>query len=154
MQSNLRALRLALVDEDRALRNARDDHENMTALRTKAGLDSGAVVGKNAEERKVTLGCFLAADAAYQGSLAILRGCEWQRDRMEALLEAAKDERRKEEWQIRCRLADAIISRNVQSDTSDPAGDSAYNDAMQSELDDALVFAAQNGVDLDDDLPW
>ena len=151
MQSNLRALRMALTDADRSLRNVRDEYENVTARRTKAGIDSGAVIGKNAEERKTTLACFLASDPDYQAALALLRDCEWSRDRAEALLEAAKDERRAAEWQIRCRLADALFSRGVQSNAADPAGDTAYDDAMQSELDDARVFAAQNGIDLDND---
>lgn len=147
MQNNLRTLRIALTDADRALRNARDDHENVTALRTKAGIDSGAVVGKNADERKVTLGCFLASDPDYQTSLALLRDCEWSHDRAEALLEAAKDERRAAEWQIRCRLADALFSRGVQSDSDDAAGDVAFDDAADHYAQARAV--SEDGQNLD-----
>lgn len=131
--SNLSTLRLALVDAERNLRNARDTYDDVLALRTKSGIDSGAVVGKNAEERKTTLAVFLAQDSAYQASLAMMRDAEWSRDRSEAMLEAAKDERRAAEWQIRCRLADALFSRGVQSDSDDAISDTAFDDVTDNE---------------------
>lgn len=133
MASNLRALRLALVDAEREVRNARDSHESVSAICTHEGISSGAVTGKNAEERKTTLGVYLATHVSYQASLAILRDAEWQCERTAALLEAAKDERRAAEWQIRCRLADALFSHAVQSDADQPASDSAFDDATDYE---------------------
>lgn len=145
MRTDLRALRLAIVDADRDLRNAKDDYEKVSARRTLAA----APTGKNKEERETQIAVFLADDGEYQAALAIYRDAEWRRDRALALLEAAKDERRAAEWQIRCKLADALFARGVPSDASDPISDVAYEDSAQYELDDARIYAAQNGVDWD-----
>lgn len=124
-ESNLRALRLALVDADRSLHECRDRY---TVLLGRL-LRDVKIKSTTKEARDVEIAGLFADNAGYLESLNTLHYAEYTRDRAEALLEAAKDERRAAEWQIRCKLADALFSRSVQSDADDPTGDGAFDDA-------------------------
>lgn len=129
---DMRRLRLALVEDDRTLRTLRDNYEAAKAEVSKEAFDSGAISGKNAEERERNLIVYLESHADYKAARAMWRDAEWQRDRTLALLEAAKDERRAQEWQIRAKLADGLFRQQVQSDADDPAGDSAFDDVTDN----------------------
>ena len=146
LRPNLRALRLQLVDEDRNLRNMKDALITIKAACENRAITSGQAGGKNAEERDRNMALCLAADDDYQLALTMLRDAEYSRDRAEALLEAAKDERRAAEWQIRCKLADGLFSAGVQSDSD--VGDSAYDDTADEHLTRAGVTAFEE-YDLD-----
>lgn len=122
--SHLRELRMRLVDCARSLRHYRDNYETVKALAEQRVIEAGAT-GKNAEERARNL-----------GALSLLRDAEYEHERTEQLLEAAKDERRAAEWQIRAKLADGLSSRNVQSDADDPTGDAAFDDVADSRWTD------------------
>ena len=152
MNSNLRTLRLQLVEADRLLRNRKDDLIATKAECEQCAIDSGKSSGKNAEERERSMALALASDQEYQLAIELLRDAEWTRDRAEALLEAAKDERRAAEWQIRCKLADGLFGAGVQSDHEDYAGDSAFDDVADEHLTRAAV-AAQGDINWWDNLP-
>lgn len=141
LRPNLRALRLQLVDEDRNLRNAKDDLITVKARCEQRHIDSGKAGGKNAEERERTMALCLADDDDYQHALTLVRDAEYSRDRAEALLEAAKDERRAAEWQIRCKLADGLFQQAVQSDHEDYADDGAWQDTADEHLTRAATAA-------------
>jgi len=130
---NMRALRLQLVDCERSLRQIKDQYEAAKADLSKRAFDTATVTGKNAEERDRNLIVHLASKTDHEAALALLRDAEWQRDRCAALLEAAKDDRRAAEWQIRAKLADGLFRQQVQSDADDPAGDTAFDD-MEDDL--------------------
>lgn len=129
---DMRRLRLQLVDCERELRNRKDEYEAVKAEVSKEAFDAGAIVGKNAEERDRNLTVYLESHADYKAARAMWRDAEWQRDRTTALLEAAKDERRAQEWQTRAKLADGLFRQQVQSDADDPTGDSAFDDVTDN----------------------
>lgn len=136
--SGLPEIRLALVDARATLRTARDTHEIVKAEAEQRAVDAGAT-GRNAEERGRALTLALARDARYSQALAQLRRAEAEAERLEALLEGARDARRVEEWTIRARLADALGS--TQSDDTDPTGDAAFDDAATERATQARLRA-------------
>lgn len=73
----------------------------------------------------------LANDGNYGDAREELREAEATVARIEALLEGVRDARRADEWQIRARLADALMRAGVQSDGENGA-----------EFDDATDYAA------------
>jgi hypothetical protein len=127
--SRLRELRMRLVDTGRNLRNSKDSYEAIKAMCEQQAIDGGFANGKNKEDRERSLTINLGASETYQHALTLLRDAEWEHERAEQLLEAAKDERRAAEWQIRARLADGLFRQQVASDADDPAGDVAFDDA-------------------------
>lgn len=127
---NLRELRLSLVEAEHALREAKDHFIAAKAECEQAAINSGRASGKNAEERDRNMALALARAEGYQHELHRLRKAEYSRDRAEAILESAKDARRKWEWDIRSRLADGLFRQGVQSDHQDYAGDSAFDDTF------------------------
>jgi hypothetical protein len=135
--SNLRQLRLQIVEEARNLRLSRDNHEAVKAQCEQRAIAAGAN-GKNAEERARNLTLALAEDAEYQHALTMLRDAEYSHERACSLLEAAKDDRRAAEWQIRAKLADGLFARGVGSDADDPEGDVAFDDVTDDTVDARL----------------
>lgn len=127
---HFRELRLQLAQVRANLRQQKDLHEQALAQAEQAAIDSGKAGGKNAEERARGLTLALMKDASYQAARAKLRAAEAECERVEALLESARDERRASEWQIRMRLADALFRGGIQSDESEPAGDGAFDDTI------------------------
>lgn len=135
-------LRQQLAEARSNLRSAKDHYDL-----TKAEAEQRAVLiagGKNEEERKRNLVVALAQDNTYIAARDALRKAEAEVDRQEALLEGARDARRYDEWTVRARLIDALISAGIQTDSSDPAGDSAFDDAMLWRIDH-MATAATNG---------
>lgn len=144
LRPNLRALRLQLVEEDRNLRNAKDTFIATKAECEEVAVRGGHAGGKNPDERNRNMALYLAHSEGYQHALTVLRDAEYSRDRAEALLEAAKDERRAAEWQIRCKLADGLFQTGVQSDHDDYADDSAFDDTMDQVFDQYGMHAGYN----------
>lgn len=140
--SYFRELRMQTVEMHRALRNAKDLLETIKAQSEQEVIESGFGGGKNAEERARSLAIGLAAHGNYQAALANLRSCEYEAERCEQLLEAAKDERRAAEWQIRAKLADGLFNGGVQSDSHDPLGDDAFDDDTLLALTNRLAALA------------
>jgi hypothetical protein len=83
----------------------------------------------------------LDADDTYTGALAHLRQAEHECERVEALLEAARDERRASEWQIRAQLAAAILGSDIPSDGGDPYGDDSFDNAIDQRALDPFMHA-------------
>lgn len=129
MHNHFQELRLRLAECRATLRAQKDLYELIKA----EAIQRAQPAGKNAEERARSLTLALMNDASYQGAHARLRATEAELDRVEALLESARDERRASEWQIRMRLADALFRANVQSDDAEPAGDSAFDNTYDDQ---------------------
>lgn len=157
-------LRQRLVDCRAAFRTAKDLHEQATAQAEQAAVDNGKASGSNAEARARSLAIALMGDASYQGSLARLRAAETEVERVQALLDAARDERRATEWQIRAKLADGLFSAGVPNEQAD---DGSFDDVADVELDyyaeeaardnanPALALVSSNGNSLDEpDFPF
>ena len=149
----MQELRLAVADARSALRTAKDNHELAKAEAEQRAIDSG-VNGKNETERTRNLTLALAQDRLYQEAHLQLRQWEAEVERREALLEAACDDRRNTEWQIRARLADALFRAGVQTDHADATGDGAFDDTA-----DEWIFASERRRDLlvgqtADDVAW
>lgn len=123
---NLRELRMALVNAQERLTEARD---NWTAY-LGGILKEVKIKATTKEARDIEIAGLLGNDPHYRSALSVLRNAEYNCSRAEAILESAKDARRKWEWDIRSRLADAIERSGVQSDHQDRAGDSAFDDNM------------------------
>lgn len=122
---NLRELRLALANAQERLTEARD---NWTAYL--GGLLKDVKLKSTTKEaREIEIAGLFGNDPHYRSALSVLRTAEYQRDRAEAILESAKDARRKWEWDIRSRLADAIERAAVQTKHQDYAGDGTWDDA-------------------------
>lgn len=134
-------LRQRLVECRTSLRAAKDAYETVKAQREQVAVDAGQASGKNAEERARGLTIALATDVLYLQALSGYRVCEAECERVEALLEAARDERRHGEWQIRARLADALLGTAIGDDSADPAGDSAFDDTLDRYIDHYLTTA-------------
>lgn len=134
-------LRLRLVECQTSLRAAKDTFEIVRAQREQAAIDTGQANGSNAEQRARSLTIALATDPIYLQALSGYRVCEAECGRVEALLEAARDERRHAEWQIRAKLADALLGAAIVSDNADPIGDGAFDDTLQRACDDYLTRA-------------
>lgn len=145
-------LRQRLADCRATLRTNKDLHEQAQAHAEQAAIDAGKAGGRNAEERARSLTIALMGDASYQGSLATLRRAESEVERVEALLEAAKDERRASEWQIRMRLADGLFRAGVSND--DQAGDEAFDDVADVELDDVYAALADQAEREMEEMPF
>jgi hypothetical protein len=124
-------LRQRLVDCRAQLRSSKDLYELIKAEAT----ERAAPQGKNADERAVALILALARDAAYQTALGSFRRDETEVERVEALLEAARDERRAAEWQIRAKLADGLFRASVPGEQAD---DEAFDDVVDAAIDDEL----------------
>jgi len=143
-------LRLSLAEARSNLRSAKDAFEVAEAQAEQRAIDSGLAGGKNIEERQRNTLLALQQDSAYLAAQKALRGAEGNVDRLEALLEGARDARRIDEWRIRAQLVGALNRAGVASDSPDRAGDGAFDDTAQSVLDDAIVgavaLAADRGV--------
>ena len=148
---DMRALRLQLVDCERTLRTDREYFEEIKATIVKRAIDAGEITGKNAEERERNTIVYLSTDEQYRAKAAELRHAEWQRDRTAALLEAAKDERRAVEWQIRAKLADGLFRQGVQSDADDPNGDAAFDDVQYHGITAEAASRREGRTDTEDD---
>jgi len=143
--SHFQELRLRLAECRTTLRQTKDLHEQALAQTEQAAIDDGRAVGKNAEERARSLTLALMNDASYQAARTRLRSAESETERVEALLESARDERRASEWQIRMRLADALFRGGVQSDEPEPATDSAFDDTYD---DQSMRYSSSFGATL------
>lgn len=141
---DISTLRMRVADADRDLRNAKDNLDMVKARHIAAAQP----VGKNKEERDNQIIVFLSTVGDYQTALAELRHSEYRRDCALAELEAAKDERRAAEWQIRCQLANALAGRNVQIDSTTVADDSAFDDTF-----DHYAYARATSEDVRD-MDW
>lgn len=121
-------LRLSLAESRSRLRAARDGHDLAKAEAEQRAISAGLANGKNAEERSRALTLILAHDDDYLPALGNLRHCEHEVDRLEALLESARDARRVDEWRIRAQLIEALNRMQVPSDHEDRAGEGAFDD--------------------------
>lgn len=135
-------LRQRLADCRTTLRTAKDYLELAKAEAEQSAIDEGRAGGKNAEERTRSLVIALETDDTYQDARRRLRLAEANLDQVEAHLEAALDERRASEWQIRARLADGLLGIGIPTDSSDPNGDGAFDDALLYSLDTQAALAA------------
>lgn len=131
-------LRLSLADARARLRSAKDAYEVAKAEAENKAILAGLANGKNAEERARGLTLILAHDDEYLPALGNLRHCEREVDRLDALLEGARDARRVDEWRIRAQLVDALNRAGVASDSPDRAGDGAFDDALGQQVDQAV----------------
>lgn len=132
-------LRLSLAVARSRLRAAKDSHELAKAEAEQRAISAGLANGKNAEERSRALTLILAHDDDYLPALGNLRHAEHEVDRLEALLEGARDARRVDEWRIRAQLVDALNRAGVRSDSPDRAGDGAFDDALGQQVDQAVT---------------
>ena len=133
---NLRELRQALVDTQGALTTARD---NWTAY-LGGILKEVKIKATTKEAREIEIAGLFGNDPHYQSALSVLRNAEYACSRAEAILESAKDARRKWEWDIRSKLADAIERAAVQTKHQDYAGDGTWDDAT-----DHFLYASTEG---------
>jgi hypothetical protein len=120
---HLRRCRAAHAEARIAVATAKDAHERERALAEFRAQPQG----KNEQERKTALGVALASDQSYQLALCALRAAEAELVRAEAELEAALDQRRAEEWQVRLALVNALDRASVPSDA--PGDDTSFDDA-------------------------
>jgi len=144
--SRLRELRMRLVDTSRNLRNSKDDYEAVKAQTEQGAIEEGKANGKNKEDRERLLMLALLDNDHYLHNRAMLRDAEWEHERAEQLLESAKDERRAAEWQIRAKLADGLFQQGIPSDADDPAGDVAFDDAVDEWRVRAAVSATEDDM--------
>lgn len=161
---HFRELRLRLVEISKELRSYRGDKDNpglITISRShaeqRAIQSANGKYGSNPEERARFLTLALAEDKTYQITLTNLRNFEYEHERVEQLIEAAKDERRAAEWQIRAKLADGLFRQQVQSDSSDPLGDGAFDDTMDGawvNIEDGLTYSRSGPYRPSEDLPF
>jgi hypothetical protein len=148
-------LRLSLAEARTKLRSAKDAHELAKAEAENKAILAGLANGKNAEERSRALTLVIMHDDDYLPALGNLRHCEHEVDRLEALLEGARDARRVSEWQIRAELVGALNRAGVASDGQDRAGDGAFDDSLGQQVDRALADrAAARAFVEDEDLPF
>lgn len=120
---HLRRCRAAHAEARIAVQTAKDAHERERALAEWRAQPAG----KNESERKTALGVALAGDRPYQLVLTALRAAEAELVRAESELEAALDQRRAEEWQVRLALVNALDRASVPSDA--PGDDASFDDA-------------------------
>lgn len=152
-------LRLSLADARDKLRQAKDAHEIARAEAEQRAIDSGQAGGKNEPERQRNQLLALQQDTAYLAALKALRSAEANVDRLEALLEGARDARRVDEWRIRAQLAEALGRAGVASDSPDRSGDGAFDDGLGQQVDQAVAnYAAvrrpRTVAFEDEDLPF
>ena len=129
-------LRLQLATVRDQLRHAKDTLSLAQAEAEQHAIDlAGGSIGKNEAERARALTLALSRDSNYRAALTAVRCHEAELDRLEALLEGAKDARRIDEWAIRARLADALVTAGIPSDQADTSGDGAFDDTADRILD-------------------
>jgi hypothetical protein len=134
-------LRIQLATVRDQLRHAKDILVLTQAEAEQRAIDlAGGQIGKNEAERTRALTLALARDSQYRGALTAVRCHEAEIDRLEALLEGAKDARRVDEWAIRARLADALLTAGVSSDHLDTNGDNAFDDTADHLTLETLPF--------------
>lgn len=127
-------LRQRLTDCERDLINAQDTYTCTLGILIK----DVKIKATTKEARDIEIAGLLFDNGDYRAALASYRHAQWIKDRAAADLESALDARREYEWSIRCRLADALLSRGVQSDHADPAGDVAFDDSTNDWFDQYL----------------
>lgn len=137
----MQELRLQLAQARADLRSAKDDFEAIRAACEQHAIDTGQADGKNADERGRKLVLALNGDRHYLAALRQYRHAEAEVERLDALLEGARDARRYDEWTVRARLIDALVSADIPSDSSDVAGDAAFDDAMLYRIDHMATAA-------------
>lgn len=142
MHNHFHELRLRAVDARADVRTAKDAYEVAKAVAEQAAIDDGRASGPNAEARARSLTVALQTDSAYTAALRLLRTAEAEAERVEALLEAARDERRAAEWQIRAQLAAALMGTDIPSDGDDPYGDDSFDNALQASADRRAVYVS------------
>jgi hypothetical protein len=98
--TTLAELRIALANAKGDLREAKEDHETMTAIREQRAIDGGAT-GKNEAERTRALLIALDQDDDYIDSRDRLRAAEYEVDRLTAEIEIIRDARTARELDIR-----------------------------------------------------
>lgn len=134
--SDFTELRLQLATVRDQLRHAKDTLTLSQAEAEQRAIDlAGGSIGKNETERARHLTLALSRDPSYRGALTAVRCYEAEVERLEALLESAKDARRVDEWAIRARLADALLTAQVPTDQVDRSGDGAFDDTADRLLD-------------------
>lgn len=131
-------LRLSLAEARARLRSARDAHELAKAEAEQRAIDNGLAGGKNIEERQRNTLLAIQNDTAYLATQKALRSAEANVDRLEALLEGARDARRIDEWRIRAELVGALNRAGVASDADDRS-EAAFDDALGQQVDQAVV---------------
>lgn len=144
----MQELRLSLVTARANLRAVKDDYELIKAISEQDAIAKGLAGGKNAEERERSLIIALSTNRDYTSVLNRLRRAEVEVDRLDALLEGARDARRAEEWAIRAKLADALNGAGVQSDGETGA---EFDDATDSWAAYAVAERV-NGRPIEEDL--
>lgn len=123
-QPGLTDLRIQLAASRDALRHAKDTLALTQAEAEQRAIDiAGGQIGKNEAERTRALTLALSRDSHYRAALTQVRVYEAEVDRLDALLEGAKDARRIEEWTIRARLADALDRHGLPSTPDDAVFD-------------------------------
>lgn len=120
-------LRLQLAAARSALRTAKDDYEEARAFAEELEIGKGNIIGKNKEDRERQLVTRLAEADLYVKNRRRLRTAEAEVERLEAILEGAKDARRVEEWAIRLRRVEAMERMGIQTDHQ-PHQDDALDD--------------------------
>lgn len=145
METTIAQLRLRLVDAQARLRSAKDDHGRIKAEREQAAIRAAnGSLGKNQDERDRALTVALASDPEYTRARAFLRDAESTVDLITTQIENALDLRRGKEWQIRAHLADVLAELGVPSDSTEPAGDSCFDDATLDQLVSAIERIAND----------
>lgn len=138
--TNLLDLRLQVAAAQVDVRGAKDAYELAKAEAEQRAVDAG-VSGKNEAERTRAFTLALSRDRAFQQALRAYRTAEAQADQAEAYLEAARDDRRNQEWFIRARLVDALMGTGITSDTPGYTGDSVFDDTLMTAVDHAMHAA-------------
>lgn len=133
------------------LRGVKGSFELAKAEAEQRAIGAGQAIGKNEKERERALLLAISKDEQYLIGLAAYRQAEAEVDRLEALLEGARDARRAEEWQIRARLADALMRAGVQSDGGDEFDD-GIDHALYADVERHL--ARQEQPDEEFEMPF
>lgn len=140
--SHFLELRQRVADCRTTLRALKDAYDLVKAEAEQNAFESGAAGGPNEPARQRSLVVALDGDPAFRAARGNLRMAEQNLDQAEALLEAACDERRASEWQIRARLADGLLGYGIQPNSDDPTSDGAFDDALLYSLDTQAALAA------------
>lgn len=134
--SDLADLRMQLAEARAALREAKDDHETMKAIREQAAIDRGAT-GKNAEERARALTIQLNYDDDYLAARQRLRQREYEVDTIQAQIAVAED----------ARDADKLRSRDAATQALDRYAAAlerlARQNPIQAAIDDHALRVAR-----------
>lgn len=119
------------------LRSARGGFELAKAEAEQRAIDAGEAGGKNEKERERELLLAISKDDLYLIGLAAYRQAEAEVDRLDALLEGARDARRHDEWTIRARMT-AVREQTIQGDADKSDVDGFFDDDAQEDLDNAI----------------